>query len=170
MKRFAEVKKTKRKHNNAQINDSNSLGLQDFAKLLGLPLTDPVIDFFYYLDVTGEGQIDFPAFLIGLSFLSQQNNVEQCAKVVWVALGESIDAKVEVKQLQRALDSIFKRTTKRGILPLFREHKSGVISYLEFVHALKLHPEYMPVALQFVETSRRRRKNDVLASPPRKQS
>lgn len=133
-------------------NKSNLIGLNEFAKLLGLPLTEPVVDFFYYLDVHSVGKIDYPAFLIGLSFLSQQTSLEDTAKVVWLALGnEDLGAKVELSKLAAALDLAFKRGRSARPLPLFREHKSSTITYGEFVSALKLHPEYLPVALRFVE-------------------
>ena len=160
LKRFTEVKK-KKKNYVASANQINQLGqdqvdhsadrldLQEFSELLGLPLTEPVIDFFSYLDVTGEGSIDFPAFLVGLTFLSKKNTIEESAKLIWATLDREGTGSVKISHIKKVLDLIFRRIDNRTI-PILKESKGKSktsITYEEFVSVLRMHPEYIPVGL-----------------------
>jgi len=101
------------------------------------------------LDVTGEGSIDFSAFLVGLTFLSHNSSLEDAAKIVWATLDRDGTGSVPIKHVKKMLDMVFRRVDQRTI-PLLREAKgktNGTITYEEFVALLRLHPEYVPVAL-----------------------
>lgn len=162
LKRFTEVKRSRVKNVNQimvsefsseQISrSSDRITMQEFADLIGLPLTEPVIEFFSLLDVSGEGTIDFPAFLVGLTFVSKSTTFEDAAKIIWDTFDRRQDGKIQVKHLKKVLDMVFLRVDNRTI-PLLKGAKShAYVTYDEFLAMLKAHPEYVPIALEVAAT------------------
>ena len=61
----------KRFGDDSAVRKTGTMNAQQFAKALRVPLSEPVLDLFALLDKDGAGMIDFKAFLIGLTFISQ---------------------------------------------------------------------------------------------------
>jgi len=81
-------------------------------------------------------------------FLSHNSTLEDAANIVWATLDREGKGSVPIRHVKKVLDLVFRRVDQRTI-PLLREAKGkkGSITFDEFLALLRLHPEYVPVAL-----------------------
>jgi len=149
MKRFSE--------NHSFDHSTGKMDVNQFAKLLGIPLTQPVIDIFSVLDDTGSGFIDFPSFLIGLTTIrnnalnkDEQSQVD-ALQFVFDILDKEKTGFVTKNRLVEVLSSYFANYDQNKFLEAFKNKDS--INFAEFKDYMVKHPEYLMMSLSLASKS-----------------
>ncbi|CAH1270054.1 LPCAT1 [Branchiostoma lanceolatum] len=120
------------------------IGIDDFAKHLNLPVTEPLKELFSMYDRDGSGRIDFREYVIGLSVVSQPANTEETLQMAFKMFDTEGNGKITEDSLAAILRSAF-NMEKMDISDLFKavdKDGNGFITYDEFEAFSKVHPEY----------------------------
>eukprot|EP01129_Flabellula_baltica_P008064 TRINITY_DN3177_c0_g1_i1.p1 TRINITY_DN3177_c0_g1~~TRINITY_DN3177_c0_g1_i1.p1 ORF type:complete len:489 (+),score=74.37 TRINITY_DN3177_c0_g1_i1:21-1487(+) len=136
------------------------IDLEEFAHLLGLPMTDRIVELFNIFDSDCNGTIGFKEFILGISILNQR---EDATKRDIIQHSFNIfdldeDGYVSFDEFKMALQATFPTISKDEIEAIFNSmdiDKDGRASYEEFFNYSMEHPEYIALA----ESELRKRNN-----------
>ncbi|XP_066983434.1 lysophosphatidylcholine acyltransferase 2 isoform X2 [Macrobrachium rosenbergii] len=140
----------------ADIAISNGqITLQDFAKYLGIPESEPaLIDLFKLYDKDNSGTIDFREYLIGYCQYSQPANTEDTLKLAFKLFDRGGKGRILlddlIKALKASLDMTSEETTR--IFKQADQDNKGYITFEDFEAHAKRKPEYAKIFLTYQES------------------
>lgn len=133
------------------VKKTGHMNVDEFAKALHIPLTEPVEEMFNLLDKDGVGFINFRSFLIGLTFISKNASMDDGIDVLFEALDPEGTGKISSKSLYEVFSSVFKKVNKKSVKALFKAadpEKTGFVDRDMFAEYIKSNPELLVAGLQ----------------------
>lgn len=117
---------------NPKAKKSGTIGVEAFAKALGLPLTSTVVEFFSLLDRNGSGEIDFRTFVIGLAFIGDTaSRFDNGVDLLYHCFDPKDTGKVTTKDVNSVLDKVFRKVDKETVRLLFKRVDPENTGYVE---------------------------------------
>ncbi|XP_078688123.1 lysophosphatidylcholine acyltransferase 2-like isoform X2 [Branchiostoma floridae x Branchiostoma belcheri] len=142
--KLEDMRQLLKKYSSIAGKECGVIGIDDFAKHLNLPVTEPLKELFAMYDRDGTGKIDFREYVIGLSVVSQPANTDETLQMAFKLFDTEGNGKITEESLAAILRSAF-NMEKMDISDLFRAvdtNGDGFITYDEFEAFSKVHPEY----------------------------
>ncbi|XP_035678837.1 lysophosphatidylcholine acyltransferase 2-like isoform X1 [Branchiostoma floridae] len=142
--KLEDMRQLLKKYSSIAGKEGGVIGIDDFAKHLNLPVTEPLKELFSMYDRDGSGRIDFREYVIGLSVVSQPANTEETLQMAFKMFDTEGNGKITEASLAAILRSAFNMETM-DVSDLFKAvdtNGNGVITYDEFEAFSKAHPEY----------------------------
>ncbi|XP_066290318.1 lysophosphatidylcholine acyltransferase 2-like isoform X2 [Branchiostoma lanceolatum] len=142
--KLEDMRQLLKQYSNIAEKEGGVIGIDDFAKHLNLPVTEPLKELFSMYDRDGSGRIDFREYVIGLSVVSQPANTEETLQMAFKMFDTEGNGKITEDSLAAILRSAF-NMEKMDISDLFKavdKDGNGFITYDEFEAFSKVHPEY----------------------------
>ncbi|XP_064101470.1 lysophosphatidylcholine acyltransferase 1-like isoform X1 [Macrobrachium nipponense] len=140
----------------ADIAISNGqITLQDFAKYLGIPESEPaLIDLFKLYDKDNSGTIDFREYLIGYCQYSQPANTEDTLKLAFKLFDRGGKGRILLDDLMKALKASLDMTSEETtrIFKQADQDNKGYITFEDFEAHAKRKPEYAKIFLTYQES------------------
>jgi len=129
--------------------------------MLGLPITDRIMNLFQTFDKDGDGSINFKEFVLGLSMLNQREDVSkrEIIENSFKIFDTNDDGYIEYDEFEMVLRRNFDNISDKEIAKIYNEmdkdhdHK---ISLLEFTAFAINHPEYMSLAEDALNRKKKR--------------
>jgi lysophosphatidylcholine acyltransferase/lyso-PAF acetyltransferase len=127
------------------------LDLNDFAHMLGLPVTDRIVNLFQTFDKDGDGTIDFKEFLLGLTILNQKedSSKKEIIESSFHIFDESGTGYIKKDDFKIVLKRNFDGITDEHIDKIFVDMDKDLdsrITHEEFAIYANSHPEYIFLA------------------------
>jgi len=115
LKKFAEEDTTHK----------GTLSINDFARMLGLPITDRIMTFFQTFDKNGDGEIDFKEFLLGLTILNQKEDTSKkdIIEHSFHVFDEKGNGYIELDNFKLVLKRNFEGITDEEMEKIFQYHR-----------------------------------------------
>ncbi|XP_044530773.1 lysophosphatidylcholine acyltransferase 2-like [Gracilinanus agilis] len=141
-----------------------SIGIEEFANYLTLPISDSLKQLFELFDRNHDGTIDFREYVIGLSVLCNPANTEELLRLAFRLFDIDEDGYVTEEEFARILEASF-GVRDLDVSAIFQEiakEDSKHISYFEFKSFALNHPQYARLFSTYLElqASHKNRKDD----------
>lgn len=137
-------------------NKNALMGVDDFAKYLNVPVTDPVQDLFNTYDRRERGALSFRDFVIGWSLVSAEAATEKVAKMAFKVFDINGDGYVSQDEATHILKSVFGPGFEADkIFAKMDEKRQGKVSYEEFFKFAKKHPNYAKLFMSCMESEKK---------------
>nr|XP_039266199.1 lysophosphatidylcholine acyltransferase 2-like isoform X2 [Styela clava] len=128
------------------------MGIEEFAELLCLPITEPLKELFNLYDRDGSGKLDFREYVIGMSLLSHAAVTEKSIKIAFKVFDRNGDGTVTHDELDHVLKSVFGHDFEtRNIYDKIDQENKGRITFDEFYAFVKKRPEYAKLFMTYAD-------------------
>jgi len=143
-----------------------TLTIDDFARMLGLPITDRIVSFFQSFDKNGDGTIDFKEFLEGLTILNQTEESNEIIDDSFKIFDEKGKGYIDLPSFKIVLKRNYESISNGDMEKLFNsvaqsDNQRG-ITYDEYVNYAKTHPEYLFLIDQALKIRREKEEKERL--------
>mmetsp|Transcript_16998 Transcript_16998/g.21732 ORF Transcript_16998/g.21732 Transcript_16998/m.21732 type:complete len:532 (+) Transcript_16998:252-1847(+) len=133
------------------VKKTGKMNAAQFARALGVPLTDPIEEIFDLMDKDHSGLIDFKSFLIGLTFISQKASSSDGVEILFQALDPDGTGKIDAKSLHQVMTSVFGKVSKEQAKALIKSadpDNSGFVTKESFLKFIEKNPELLVAGLK----------------------
>ncbi|XP_053303204.1 lysophosphatidylcholine acyltransferase 1 [Pleuronectes platessa] len=133
------------------------LSLDDFARVLNLPVTDSLTQVHSFFDQRGDGQIDIRHFVIALSTVHQPSKSMETLKLAFKMYESEEDGDVQEEDLATILEIMLgvKEVELSGLFLSLDRPDTERITYDELRHFIVQHPRFVLEHLDFKDHPRR---------------
>ncbi|PWA29134.1 hypothetical protein CCH79_00006232 [Gambusia affinis] len=133
-----------------------NITIEEFARILKLPVNPVLAELFALFDRDGDGTIDFREYVIGVNILCRPANTEDVLKMAFQLFDIDEDGKVSLDEFNALLRSAL-GVPDLDMTKLFNEINadgSGFITFNEFQMFASSHPEYAKLFTTYLELQR----------------
>lgn len=128
------------------------MGIEEFAELLCLPVTESLKELFNLYDRDGSGMLDFREYVIGMSLLSHAAVTQKSVQVAFKVFDRNGTGTVTHEELDHVLKSVFGQDfDARNIYDKIDVEGKGSITYDEFYTFVKKRPEYAKLFVSYAD-------------------
>uniref|UniRef100_A0A3Q2NV06 Lysophosphatidylcholine acyltransferase 2 n=1 Tax=Fundulus heteroclitus TaxID=8078 RepID=A0A3Q2NV06_FUNHE len=140
----------------ASASKGGRITIEEFAKILKLPVNPILVELFSLFDRNGDGTIDFREYVIGVNILCRPANTEDVLQMAFQLFDTDEDGKITLDEFNALLRSAL-GVSHLSMDKLFHEidaDSSGFITYCEFKTFASSHPEYAKLFTTYLELQR----------------
>ncbi|XP_014833185.1 PREDICTED: lysophosphatidylcholine acyltransferase 2 [Poecilia mexicana] len=133
-----------------------NITIEEFARILKLPVNPALAELFALFDRDGDGTIDFREYVIGVNILCRPANTEDVLKMAFQLFDIDDDGKISLSEFNALLRSAL-GVPDMDMTKLFNEINadgSGFITFNEFQMFASSHPEYAKLFTTYLELQR----------------
>uniref|UniRef100_A0A3B5M1Y9 Lysophosphatidylcholine acyltransferase 2 n=1 Tax=Xiphophorus couchianus TaxID=32473 RepID=A0A3B5M1Y9_9TELE len=133
-----------------------NITIEEFARILKLPVNPALAELFTLFDRDGDGTIDFREYVIGVNILCRPANTEDVLKMAFQLFDIDEDGEVSLDEFNALLRSAL-GVPDLDMTKLFNEINadgSGFITFNEFQMFASSHPEYAKLFTTYLELQR----------------
>ncbi|KAM4744545.1 lysophosphatidylcholine acyltransferase 2 [Anableps anableps] len=130
--------------------------IEEFARILKLPVNPILAELFALFDRNGDGTIDFREYVIGVNILCRPANTEDVLQMAFQLFDTDEDGKITLDEFNALLRSAL-GVADLNMAKLFKEidaDSSGFITFSEFQAFASSHPEYAKLFTTYLELQR----------------
>ncbi|MEQ2313895.1 Lysophosphatidylcholine acyltransferase 2 [Ameca splendens] len=130
--------------------------IEEFARILRLPVNPALEELFALFDRNEDGTIDFREYVIGVTILCRPANTEDVLQMAFRLFDTDEDGKITLDEFNALLRSAL-GVSDLNMAKLFKEidaDSSGFVTFNEFQAYASNHPEYAKLFTTYLELQR----------------